>query len=129
MKYVVPESRIKGLVVKYLDGIDWQPWETEFSDHPLEVFGLKGENGATFIVKCMTHKYGESCNLLIRSSFARDLIKLFGKDVIGEGPDGEPNTLIMDWFNSRFKEYPVEDYLYMDSDYMANNDDDYEVYN
>lgn len=126
MKYIIPEKRIKDIVEKYLDSIPWLPWESGEEEFPLEVFGYKGDKSATFIVRCVSHRYGESCNLLIRSSFQEHLESLFGKEVVSERED-EPNTLVMDWFNKRFEDYPVEDYLYIDDFYGNNNDD--EVYN
>jgi hypothetical protein len=118
MKYIIPEKRITDIVEKYLDDIPWHVWETGEEEFPLEVFGYKGDKGATFIVRCVSHRYGESCNLLIRSSFQENLESLFGKEIVSGGEEDEPNLLVMNWFNKRFKDFPVEDYLYMDSDFM-----------
>lgn len=120
MKYVIPEKRIKDIVIKYLDSIDWTVLESTDDSYPLEVFEHNTDKGATFIIECVTHRYGESYNLLIRSSFQERLEKMFGKETVGSGPDDEPNTLVMDWFNSHF-EPEVEDYLYMDSQHMIHD--------
>lgn len=111
MKYIIPEKRVKDIVEKYLDSIPWHPWETGEEEYPLEVFGYKGDSHPSFMVHCVTHRHGESCNLLIDTSFQDSLERLFGKGVVSTGDEGEPNTLIMDWFNKRFEEFAVEDYL------------------
>jgi hypothetical protein len=115
MRYIIPEKRIKEIVEKYLDNIDWNILETGDRDFPLEVFGFKGDKDATFIVQRIVHRYGESSNLMIRSSFQEKLESLFGKEIVSGGEYDEPNLLVMNWFNKRFKNFPVEDYLYMDN--------------
>ena len=122
MKYIIPEERLKNIVIKYLDSIDWILVESDDESHPFEVFENREDKGATFIIQCVTHRYGESCNLLIRSSFQERLEKMFGKETVSGGEDGEPNVLVMDWFNERFND-AVEDYLYMDSQYMLHDED------
>ena len=42
---------------------------------------------------------------------------MFGESAVGEGPDGEPNTLVMDWFNKHF-DSPVEDYSFLNNNYF-----------
>lgn len=122
MRYIIPEKRLKDIVVKYLDSIDWRVLESTDEEHPFEVFEHNTDKGATFIVQCVTHRYGESCNLLIRSSFQERLEQMFGKETVSGGEDGEPNVLVMDWFNNKFN-FEVEDYLYMDSQYMLHDED------
>ena len=112
MKYIIPENRVKDIVEKYLDSIPWHIWESGEEEYPIEVFGHKGDNRPVFTVHCTTHRYGETCNLVISTSFQKDLESLFGKEIVSGGDDGEPNTLVMDWFNKRFEEFPVDDYLY-----------------
>lgn len=122
MKYTVTEEKIKDIVIKYLDSIDWRVLESTDEEHPLQVFEHNTDKGATFIVQCVTHRYGESCNVLIRSSFQERLERMFGKQTVSGGEDGEPNVLVMDWFNKHFN-FEVEDYLYMDSQYMLHDED------
>jgi hypothetical protein len=122
MRYIIPEKRLKDIVIKYLDSIDWRVLESTDEEHPLEVFEHNTDKGATFIVQCVTHRYGESCNVLIRSSFQERLERMFGKQTVSGGEDGEPNVLVMDWFNKHFN-LEVEDYLYMDSQYMLHDED------
>lgn len=122
MRYIIPEKRLKDIVIKYLDSIDWRVLESTDEEHPLEVFEHNTDKGATFIVQCVTHRYGESCNLLIRSSFQERLEQMFGKETVSGGNDDEPNLLVMDWFNKNFKP-EVEDYLYMDSQHMLHDED------
>lgn len=118
MKFIITENRIKDVVLKYLNNIDWAVLESTNDDFPFEVFEHSSDNKPTLVVQCVFHQYGESYNLLIRSSFQERLEDMFGKKTVGEGPDDEPNTLIMDWFNEYFDKMKVEDYLYMDSQYM-----------
>lgn len=122
MKYTVTEEKIKDIVIKYLDSIDWRVLESTDEEHPLQVFEHNTDKGATFIVQCVTHRYGESCNVLICSSFQERLERMFGKQTVSGGEDGEPNVLVMDWFNKHFN-FEVEDYLYMDSQYMLHDED------
>ena len=41
MKYIIPEKRLKDIVVKYLDSIDWRVLESTDEEHPFEVFEHK----------------------------------------------------------------------------------------
>jgi hypothetical protein len=118
MKFIITENRIKDVVLKYLNNIDWAILESSNETYPLEVFEHNSNEKPTFVVQCVSHRYGDSYNLLINSSFQEHLEHMFGKKTVGEGPDDEPNTLIMDWFNEYFDKMKIEDYLYMDSEYM-----------
>jgi len=118
MKFIITENRIKDVVLKYLSNIDWAVLESSDENYPIEVFEHNSDEKPTFVVQCVFHRYGESYNLLINSSFQEHLKSMFGKNTVGEGPDGEPNTLIMDWFNKYFGRIQVEDYLYIDSEDM-----------
>jgi hypothetical protein len=120
MKYVIPENRMKTLVIKYLDSIDWRILEVtessafENESYPLEVYEHTTDKGPTFIVNCFKYKFGESCNLLISHLFQKKLISLFGEETVNTGEEGEPNLLVMDWFNQYFKTN-VHDYRYVDN--------------
>jgi hypothetical protein len=50
-------------------------------------------------------------------SFQDKLEDMFGESAVGEGPDDEPNTLVMDWFNKHF-DIPVEDYSFLNNNYF-----------
>ena len=114
MKYVIPEIRMKNLVIKYLDSIDWRILESTDESYPLEVYEHNTDKGPTFIVNCFNYKFGETCNLFISNLFQKKLISLFGEETVDTGEDGEPNVLVMDWFNEYFKTN-VHDYRYVDS--------------
>lgn len=118
MKFIITENRIKDVVLKYLNKIDWAVLESTNEKYPFEVFEHNSDEKPTFAVQCISHRYGVSCNLLINSTFQENIERMFGKKTVGEGPIDEPNTLIMDWFNEYFDKMKVEDYLYMDSEHM-----------
>jgi len=118
MRFIIKESRMRDIVLKYLNNIDWAVLESSNETYPLEVFEHNSDEKPTFVVQCIFHQYGESYNLLIRSSFQERLERMFGKNTVGEGPEGEPNTLVMNWFNEHFDKIEVDDYLYMDSEYI-----------
>jgi hypothetical protein len=119
MKYIITESRIKNIIIQYLNDIDWRVLTSSNDEFPLEVFEDKSDSGATFIVRVISHKYGDSNLLLIRSSFQEKLERMFGKNSVGDEND-EPNTLIMDWFSNHFN-IDIEDYSYMDEYFMNYN--------
>jgi hypothetical protein len=116
MKYIITESRLKNIVIQYLNNIDWRFLTSSNDEFPLEVFESNSDSGATFIVRVVSHKYGDSNLLLIRSSFQEKLEKMFGKNTVGNEND-EPNTLVMDWFSNQFN-IVIEDYTYMDEYFM-----------
>lgn len=115
MKYTVTEEKIKNIVIKYLDSINWTVIKNEDNIYPFLVFEHNEDKQPMLVVQCITHRYGESCNLLIRSSFQERLEQLFGEENVGLGYYDEPNTLVMDWFIKQFK-IQVDDYLYVGSE-------------
>ena len=121
MKYLITEERLKNIVIQYLDSINWVVKETpenfghkEIIKYPYSIYEHKDDEHPAFIIQQMGHRYGISRILLINNHILDRLGNMFGYDVVGDGPEGEPNTLIMDWYNSRF-EPTVEDYLWIDS--------------
>lgn len=117
MKYIITESRLKDVVIKYLDSIDWRILESTDEVYPFEVYEHTDDKGPTFMVRANTHKYGVTNVLLILGSFQDKLEDMFGESTVGEGPDDEPNTLVMDWFNKHFN-IQVEDYSFLNNDYF-----------
>ena len=119
MKYVITENRLKDVVSKYLDSIDWRVLESSDELYPFEVYEHANDKGPTFVVRANTHKYGVTNVLLILVSFQNKLEDMFGESTVGEGPDDKPNTLVMNWFNKHF-DIQVEDYSFLNNNYFNN---------
>jgi hypothetical protein len=119
MKYIITESKLKEMVSKYLDSIDWRVLESSDEIYPFEVYEHANDKGPTFVVRANHHKYGVTNVLLILDSFQDKLEDMFGESTRGEGPNDEPNTLVMDWFNKHF-DIQVEDYSFLNNNYFNN---------
>jgi hypothetical protein len=113
MKYIITESRLKDVVSKYLDSIDWRVLESTDEEFPIEVYEHTTDKGPTFVVRVITHKYGAENRLIIRETFQIKLEDMFGESTVG----GEPNTLVMDWFKKHFN-IEIDDYTYMGNHFM-----------
>ena len=113
MKYIITESRLKEVVSKYLDSIDWRVLESTDEEFPIEVYEHTTDKGPTFVVRVITHKYGEENRLYIRELFQIKLEDMFGESTVS----GDPNTLVMDWFSKHFN-IEINDYSYMGNHFM-----------
>ena len=113
MKYIITESKLKEVVSKYLDSIDWRVLESTDEEFPIEVYEHTTDKGPTFVVRVITHKYGAENRLLIRETFQIKLEDMFGESTVS----GEPNTLVMDWFKKHF-DIEIDDYTYMGNHFM-----------
>lgn len=116
MRYIITEGRLKEIVFKYLDGINWRILESTDKIFPFEVYEHTTDKSPTFLIRANPHKYGVTNILLILDSFQNRLEDMFGESTVGEGPDDEPNTLVMDWFNKNF-DIQVEDYSFLNNNY------------
>ena len=113
MKYIITESKLKEVVAKYLNSIDWRVLESSDEEFPLEVYEHTTDKGPTFVVRVITHKYGAENRLLIRETFQIKLEDMFGESTVS----GEPNTLVMEWFKKHF-DIEIDDYTYMGNHFM-----------
>ena len=113
MKYIITESKLKEVVAKYLNSIDWRVLESSDEEFPLEVYEHTTDKWPTFVVRVITHKYGAENRLLIRETFQIKLEDMFGESTVS----GEPNTLVMDWFKKHF-DIEIDDYTYMGNHFM-----------
>ena len=119
MKYLITENQLKNIVIKYLNNIDWKLSHSNNSEFPIMVYQGTNNEDPTFILRIVSHRFVEDHLLLIRSSFKEKLETLFGKESVGD--DDEPNNLLMDWFSNTF-DIKIDDYTYMDSQFMTNDD-------
>jgi hypothetical protein len=113
MKYIITESKLKEVVSKYLDSIDWRVLESTDEEFPIEIYEHTTDKGPTFVVRVITHKYGAENRLYIRELFQIKLEDMFGESTVS----GEPNTLVMDWFKKHFN-IDIDDYTYMGNHFM-----------
>ena len=113
MKYIITESKLKEVVSKYLDSIDWRVLESTDEEFPIEVYEHTTDKGPTFVVRVITHKYGEENRLYIRELFQIKLEDMFGESTVS----GDSNTLVMDWFSKHFN-IEINDYSYMGNHFM-----------
>ena len=111
MKYIIQESRINGLMAKYLDSINWLLWDIGDGEFDLSD-GYMTNTKINYRIK-NNYVYNEEYEIIyINYDFVSKLCKLFSQ------PDRDfIVSVIIEWFNKKYdKNISLDDWQYQDED-------------
>lgn len=111
MKYIIQESRINGLISKYLDSINWLLWDIGDGEFDLSD-GYMTNTKINYRIK-NNYVYNEEYEIIyINYDFVSKLCKLFSQ------PDRDfIVSVIIEWFNKKYdKNISLDDWQYQDED-------------
>lgn len=109
MKYIISESRLNDLVLKYLDNLDW--WEWDIGDGEFDVADGRYENPKLrFRIQYSSTMPDHSFNVIYLSDgLVSKISKLFSID------NSESIKMIIEWFNKKYdKSLTMNDWEWMD---------------